>query len=353
MVDETEKTFKTGITAEQLSIEAQASLDIQAKRQRYDPHMQLQVNRAGEKGDVESLSQDDQTQLFNPDGTHSAQVVQQRVINYQTEHKRVAMPVGQERPQKRAAGVDALGEHRMPGDGEILDQQGQIIMVNPQYAEESAAKMRAVSEADAKNLLARSDALNTLCLTLSSRPDDPVGAIYCNFEESRAYIRIYQDQAADGIGDSYVDFLPMRQYVHKFRMVNGKMSPRPFLPNEVGVFQKGRAAGKILCLNDKDLANTNLTVQVPLGVPVTHKSPISSSPGTSPSGFQVRSSVPVQVRQEPSVSPPVVQPTLPVVQPTTTRMTPVVPSQGHQTGAMKPAMKPVGKILPPPPKGFK
>lgn len=378
--EDTKTTATSGVDQTTLEREAQISAEIQAKRKVVDPHMALQVNRAAEKGDVGSLTPEEQTQLFNPDGTHSAQLVQQRVVNYTVEHSRQAMPVGQERPTVRGVGHDArTNTQRMPGPGESVNAQGSIIMVNPAFADEQAEKMRTVNEADAKNSMARSAAMTQLCATLSVRPNDVIGALYCDFEKSRQYIAIYQDQSAHGIRDADVDFLPLRQYVNKFRvMPDGRTLPRPILPNEVGVFQKGRVAGKILCLNDKDLANTTVQVQVPRAVPRSSRvasAGVQSNPGGAPTaGFTVSSHVPVTVAPAPVVTtttPASVQPQHPAPQPApqpsqqgqhpgVVRMQPMVQRQGRgipQPSQVSPAVPaPRGNpktTLPPPPKGFK
>ncbi len=361
-----------GIDQTQLDREAEISAEIQSQRKGSDAHMQLQINRATETGDVGSLSPEQQTQLFNPEGEHSAQVVQDRVVNYTVEHNMQSMPVGRERPTVRGVGHDArTNTQRMPGPGEKVDAQGSIIMVNPAFADEQAEKMRNVSEADAKNTMARSAALTQLCATLSLRPTDVIGAIYCNFEQSRQYIQIYQEQSAEGIRDADTDFLPLRQYVNKFKeMPDGRVLPRPILPNEVGVFQKGRAAGKILCLNDKDLANTTPQFQVPRAKPRSSRvasAGVQSSPGgAQTAGFTVVSQVPVTVAPTPVIVTSVATPT-PQQQPATpqqqqhpgvVRMQPMVKVQGRgipQPSQVSPAVPtPRGNPkLPPPPSGFK
>ena len=289
------------------------------------------------------------------------------------------MPVGQERPIIRAVGHDArTNSQRMPGPGEKVNAQGSIIMVNPAFADEQAEKMRTVHEADAKNTMARSAALTQLCATLSLRPTDVIGAIYCTFDESRKYVLIYQEQSAEGIGDAHVDFLPLRQYVNKFKvMPDGRTLPRPILPNEVGVFQKGRATGKILCLNDKELANSTPQFQVPRAVPRSSRvasAGVQSSPGGAPTaGFTVVSQVPVTVAPTPVVvevtvrTPVSAQQPVPPQHPGVVRMQPMVQVQGQ--GAPQPllhtspadtlhgspaAPAPKGNPkLPPPPSGFK
>lgn len=337
-----ETTASSGIDQTQLEQEAAISAQIQAQRRVTDAHMQLQVNRASEKGDVESLTPEEQAQLFNPDGTYAEGVVQERVVNYTTEHSRISMPAGRERPMVRGVGHDArTNTQRMPGPGEAVDAAGSIILVDPKFADEQAEKMRTVNEADAKNTMARSQAMTQLCATLSVRPTDVIGAVYCNFAESRQYVRIFEEQSAEGIRDADTDFLPLRQYVNKFKVLpDGRTVPRPILPNEVGVFQKGRAAGKILCLNDKDMANTDMTIQVPRST--ARPSYLAASPSSpaavATSGFTVTSSTPSQ--------------------PGTVRTSPIVPSQGHgvpptstpQTTATSPKGNPK---LPPRPSGFK
>ena len=366
-------TASAGISQTQLEQEAAISAKIQAQRQETDAHMRLQVNRATEKGDVASLSQEEQTQLFNPDGTHRAEVVQQRVVNYTAEHNRISMPEGRERPMVRGVGHDArTNTQRMPGPGEAVDAAGSIVLVDPRFAEEQAEKMRNVNEADAKNTMARSQAMTQLCATLSVRPHDVIGAVYCNFSQSRQYVQIYEEQSGEGIRDADTDFLPLRQYVHKFRTLpDGRVVPRPILPNEVGVFQKGKAAGKILCLNDKDLAKTDTTVQVPRAQPrpsqlVAGASNPAPSPVVATSGFTVSSQVPVTVttpRTSVATQTPLPQPATPAqpvvsTQPapqqrTTTRMNPIVPSQGHGAPTVQTQVPRGNPKLPPPPKGFK
>lgn len=359
-----------GIDQTQLDREAEMSAEIQSQRKGSDAHMQLQINRATETGDVGSLSPEQQTELFNPDGAHSAQVVQERVVNYTVEHNRQSMPVGQERPTVRGVGHDArTNTQRMPGPGEQVNAQGSIVMVNPAFADEQAEKMRNVSAADAKNTMARSAALTQLCATLSLRPTDVIGAIYCTFEESRKYVQIYQEQAAEGIGDAHVDFIPLRQYVNKFKLMpDGRTLPRPILPNEVGVFQKGRATGKILCLNDKDLANSTPQFQVPRAKPQSSRvasAGVQSSPGGAPTaGFTVSSQVPVTVAPTPVVVTATVRTPIPTQQPQqqqhpgVVRMQPMVQVQGRgipQPSQISPAAPaPRGNPkLPPPPSGFK
>src|SRR5690606_21491732 len=200
----------------QAAMEELESLRIQEKRiQGGDALMQLQVNRVSQRGDIESLPEDQRMTLFNPDGILTDAEVMRRMDTYLTEHSKIAFDEGQQRRQVIGIGTDSDGNERMPRPGERVNPQGYIEMVDPRYADEVAQKLRDADEVDVKNSFQRTAAMNEAIMQLTERTQDPIGAYYVTFEQSRKLVEQYEAEKAAGWPHSRHDYIPMTAYMDK------------------------------------------------------------------------------------------------------------------------------------------
>lgn len=326
-----EEKLNVGVPDEQLAQEAEESLRIQNKRlEQGDAHMQLQVNRSAMTGDIESMSQEQRDQLFNPDGTLSEGEVYERMLRYVQEHQKVGFESHELRKQVAGVGQDQrTGQWRMPNPGEKVNDSGLIEMVDPKYADQVAQKMRDADEVDVKNSFQRSKLMNEVVMQVMNRVNDPIGAVHISFDESRKLVAQYHAERQAGWPRSRHDFLPLSEYMQQLaprQLPNGTYTRplREILANECGVFQMGtqptsRLRGKIVCVKDKDMTQ-NLNVQV-----------------TVPKGFP----------QAESTSTPLIQ-----TQPTQSSTTIVSPGQPRAEPQTDETQQMIAK-LPPPPPGFK
>jgi len=273
-VNDPDPKLDKGIPQDQLEEESVRSIQIQDKRTSAgDAHMKLQVQRAGMQGDIESMTEQERQSLFNPDGTLPHHEVMDRIQRYQAEHSKIAFAPGEERKTVRTMGKDpSTGNYRFPNPGEAV-QGGDIVMVNPQYAEEMAYKMKNAQENDVKNSMRRSKALNDLVLQLSTRVE-PTNATFVTFEQAREMTAQFDAEKAEGWPSWKHDFLPLREYINQFaprqRRDGSFTKPyRAILENEHGTLQMGtnpssKLKGVIVCVRDKDMTqNLNIQTTVP------------------------------------------------------------------------------------------
>lgn len=341
---------EVGISNDQLDLESEKSRLIQEKRANAgDAHMQLQINRAVEKGDIASLTPEARQALFNPDGLLTGPEVQERMAAYLREHEKIAFAPHELRKQVAATGFDvATQNYRMPNPGERVNDHGHIEMVDPRYAEEVAQKMRNADPADVKNSMQRAAAMNEVLMQVMNRVHDPIGAVYVTFEESRKLVEQFEAERREGWPEWRHDFLPTRQYMHKIgpRQRRDGTYTKPFrdlLVNEAGVFQMGtvvgshKLKGKIVCVRDKEMTHqTGSQVSVPTQLqPATRTVapkpliPTQTSPPAVPRPVDLNPPV-----QTPPTRPPVIHHQVPIQTPPEPEVDP-------------------NRDLPPPPPGFK
>jgi hypothetical protein len=191
------------------------------------------------------------------------------------------------RPTIARFGLDPVtNEERMINPGEKINDQGLIEMVDPRYAEESAERMKNVSEASARQSMRRSTAFKTLAAVLLNPVKDAMGVdiVYLDDEQFKNLREEYYEAKKAGVSQSLMDFIPLSDYAGKL-WPEGKAPVRPKLSNECGWFQMGsnessNLRGKIACLKSSTTTPEQLIqVQVPRAPEVEPPSQLVDSSG--------------------------------------------------------------------------
>ncbi len=210
------------------------------------------------QGVWENLKDDEKRVLVDPDGELSDEEAKDRMERFEAEHNKQAFEKDERRTQVGAVGFDPTSGH-MRGllDGEELNEQGSIVMVDPAKAELAAERFRNAQPRDVKQQYRRSEALKQLAHIALNRVQDPTGSVVrLKLEQCKELYAEYEQAKAEGYSDSQLDFLPMSAYAHKL-WPEDRPAIRPQLAKEFGVFQMASnpsspLAGKILLVSDVD-----------------------------------------------------------------------------------------------------
>ena len=236
-----------------------------------DINAQLQnVRVAGEGQDIAAFSPEQILQAFDPHGQLTQVELDNKIRYYVEQHSKQDFSGQQRAPVKYQFGFDQTGVQRQARPGEMVDQLGQLQMVNPQYADQMAERMRDVSDSDARQTMRRQAQFRTLATVVLNPVQNPSGpqVQWVDDEQHRNLKQEYIQAKEVGFTDSQMDFLPLFAYAAKL-WPEGRQPLRPKLSNECGFFQmannlSSKLTGSIVCLKSDHFGTKHsLQIQVP------------------------------------------------------------------------------------------